>query len=98
MLSAGRDTVDAEIADIRGFVTKSLMDLKGLLNQDVTAAKAWLSEHVDSITMTPAAEGKNRHYVASGTWDLLGRTESPTVKAGIQMVAGGGFEPPTFGL
>ena len=73
MLTAGRDSVDAEIAGIRDYVIKSLVDLKGLLSLDIPAAKAWLAEHIgeDGIVMTPAGE----HYVASGNWDLCGGME-----------------------
>jgi DNA invertase Pin-like site-specific DNA recombinase len=73
VLTAGRDSVDAEIAGIRDYVIKSLVDLKGLLSLDIPAAKAWLAEHIgeDGIVMTPAGE----HYVASGNWDLCGGME-----------------------
>ena len=47
--------------------------LRELLNQDVAVAKQWINEHVDAIVMTPAGEGRKRHYVASGKWKLLGR-------------------------
>ena len=82
-----------DLADIRRFVTRSLGDLRGLLSKDVAAARTQLSRHVTKITMTPAGEGKNRYYTATGTWDLL-----PERECDIELVAGGGFEPPTFGL
>jgi site-specific DNA recombinase len=93
-LSPGPGSVEADLAEIRTFVTKSLRDLPGLLNQDTSAARAWLAQHVSKITMTPTQgiDGK-RFYRASGEWDLLGATERQ-----IGVIAGGGFEPPTFGL
>jgi len=64
------------VADIRAYVTKSLMDVRSLMNQDVAVAKQWLNEHIDAITMTPTVspDGK-RYYTASGRWNLLGGTE-----------------------
>jgi hypothetical protein len=94
LLGTGRDSVEINSADIRAYVTKRLMDLKGLLNQDVAVAKGWLREHFGPITMSPAGEGKNRYYVASGNCDLLGDGK----ECEIPVLAGGGFEPPTFGL
>ena len=41
-------------------------------DSDVSTARAWLAEHISEIRMTAAGEGKNRHYIASGDWDLLG--------------------------
>ena len=93
-LSPGPGSVEADLAEIRTFVTKSLRDLPGLLNQDTSAARAWLAQHVTNITMTPTqtADGK-RFYRASGEWDLLGGTQCQ-----FGVITGGGFEPPTFGL
>lgn len=70
-----RDSIQADVAQVRAFVAENLRDLVGLLEQDVTTARAWLARHVESITMTPAGEGKNRYYVASGKWSLRGETE-----------------------
>ena len=46
-----------------------LTDLRGLLNRDAKAARAEIARHVEKITLLP--DGKV--YIASGTWDLLGR-------------------------
>ena len=48
--------------------------------------------------MTPIGEGKSAHYEAEGTWDLLGGYPTDGGKKRVPLVAGGGFEPPTFGL
>jgi hypothetical protein len=73
MTTAGRDSVDTNIAEVRAFVTRSLLDLTGLLNQDVATAKTWLSQHVEAITITPRDDGQGaRYYSASGDWNLLG--------------------------
>lgn len=73
ILGAGRDSVDIEVAEIRAYVTRELMNLRQRLKQDVVTAKHWLNAHVDAITMTPtySADGK-RFYRASGKLQLLG--------------------------
>jgi hypothetical protein len=52
--------------------------------------------------MRPQTEGKKGHYVAVGEWNLLGGYQGfgapETTEKRVRMVAGGGFEPPTFGL
>lgn len=67
ILGTGRDSIEVDIAEIREYVTKGLGDVVGL-KQDTAVAKAWLREHVQRMTMTPAGERKNRYYVASGDW------------------------------
>jgi hypothetical protein len=93
--------VSAEIGRIRQFVTGQLGDIRQLLTVDVQKAKAELEKHVTEIRMMPQIEGKKGHYVAEGEWNLLGgygeEAGNPATKR-IRMVAGGGFEPPTFGL
>ena len=69
LMTAGRDSVDADIAEIRAFVKREMSDITGLLNLDVAAGKAWLSRHVEAITMTPM----DGYYMAVGNWNLLGR-------------------------
>jgi len=63
--------------------------LTGLLHQDVSVAREWLSKQVKKIIMPPTA----RLYIASGNWDLF---DGKVVRE--SEIAGGGFEPPTFGL
>ena len=74
--------------DVRGSILNVLQDIPALLAKSPRTAKAKLAEHVDSIRLIPQPDGT---YVAEGEWDLLGNR-------GPVMVAGGGFEPPTFGL
>ena len=80
---------------LRDFATRQLAALPSLLSQDVPRARAELSRHVTGITMTPAGSEEQRHYTCQGNWDLLGTL---TGAGDVRMVAGGGFEPPTFGL
>jgi site-specific DNA recombinase len=80
---------------LRDFVTSRLTDLPSLLCQDAARARAHLSKHVTQVTMTPTSANGRRCYTCQGTWDLLG---SSAGGESVWMVAGGGFEPPTFGL
>ena len=82
VLSAGPDSLEADLSSIRAFVTRKLRDLTGLLYRDVAIGRAWLAEHITEIRMQPAREGDRRYYVASGVvrqpleWDLLGGKEA----------------------
>ncbi|MFP5228084.1 MAG: recombinase family protein [Acidobacteriota bacterium] len=74
--------------DIRTTVREALSDIPKHLRKAPEQAKAKLSQHLSEIKMIPQSDGS---YLACGEWDLLG-------VRGPVMVAGGGFEPPTFGL
>ena len=80
--------------ELRRFALERMSVLPELLSADVPSARAELSRHVTQITMTPAEVSGSQHYVCQGDWNLLG---SP-IGGDVRMVAGGGFEPPTFGL
>jgi hypothetical protein len=67
------------------------------------AAKEELHKHLSAVRMFPSEDGEGWYYIAEGTWDLLGTDPlAPDMRVReegrIRMVAGGGFEPPTFGL
>ena len=54
-------------------------------------------------TLFPTDGGEGCYYIAEGTWDLLGTDPLAPIfgvpaDGRIRLVAGGGFEPPTFGL
>ena len=97
LLTTEPGSISAEIGRIRQFVTGQLGDIRQLLNVDVQKAKAELAKHVSGIRMVPQVEGKKGHYVAEGEWNLLGGYGEGEEKC-VRMVAGAGFEPPTFGL
>jgi site-specific DNA recombinase len=101
LLSAGPGSLESHLSGIRQFVTKRLSDIQGLLSGETTLARAEIKKHLEEIRMTPQyGEGKP-HYLAEGAWNLLGKETGPshnTAPLPIRMVAGGGFEPPTFGL
>jgi site-specific DNA recombinase len=97
------DSVSSEVEQIRRFVSERLGSIRKLLAADVERAKLELAKHVTEIRMIPQVLGKKGHYVASGEWNLLGGYSEPVEIVGgagkrVRMVAGGGFEPPTFGL
>ena len=88
-LSAIQETSHQLSADeIRARILGAIQDIPALLAKAPELAKTKLTQHIDSIRLLPQPDGT---YVAEGEWDLLG-------ERGPEMVAGGGFEPPTFGL
>ena len=101
LLGTEEDSISTEVGRIRQFVTGQLANVRQLLPVDVQRAKAELQKHVTEIRMVPQVEGKKGFYVAEGEWDLLGGYGDGVGNHTTQhfrMVAGGGFEPPTFGL
>jgi DNA invertase Pin-like site-specific DNA recombinase len=103
LLSDSPQSVDAELAEIRGYVTTRLADIRSLLAKNVPLARVELAKHVREIRMQPSTVGAERFYVAEGEWNLLGSFPGtgPTRQPSdwrVRMVAGAGFEPATFGL
>ena len=82
-----------QTGELRQFAITRLAALPELLGSDVSRARAELARHIDSVKMTPTEEDGNRRYVCEGDWNLIG-----SLTGDVRMVAGGGFEPPTFGL
>jgi chromosome segregation ATPase len=72
LLSTSAGSIDARLEEIRQFVTSGVSDLRSLLARDTALAKAELHSHLSEIRMTPAKDRKEWHYVAEGTWNLLG--------------------------
>ena len=103
LLSATPGSIEERLGEIREFVETGISDLRGLLNRDVMLAKAEMRKHLDEVRMIPTAGLKAPHYVAEGSWNLLGtssnldQTRQPSDWR-IRMVAGVGFEPTTSGL
>jgi hypothetical protein len=69
IFEARPDSVTSKVSNIRRLVEQRMKDLAGLLNCDAARVRAELAKHITAITMTP----KGEHYIASGSWDLLGR-------------------------
>jgi hypothetical protein len=79
LLVGGADSVDAHLSEIRGFITKRLGDLQQLISGEPAEARRELVKHVSEIRMFPQdtdgdGNGKS-HYVAEGTWHLVGGEE-----------------------
>ena len=72
LLSASATSIDGRLREIRHFVEKGIGDLRGLLNRDAALAKSELHSHLSEIRMTPTEKREEWHYVAEGTWNLLG--------------------------
>jgi hypothetical protein len=82
--------VKTSVSEIRGYVTKALLDLRSLLHTVVDKAKLKLSQHVDELVLTPRETETGRVYEVTGNWRLL-----PAKECVISMVARDGIEPPT---
>jgi site-specific DNA recombinase len=100
LLAGGSGSVDAHMSEIRNFITRRLGDLRTLLARKPVEARSELLNHVSEIKMIPQSGDGKPHYVAEGSWHLLGieSDSSDGAFTQIRMVAGAGFEPATFGL
>jgi hypothetical protein len=96
LLGNEQQAVTPKLDELRQFVTERLMNIHTLLNCDVERARAELGKHVTGTTLQP----QQGHYVALGEWNLLGKQPAACDSEGMRVwvVAGDGFEPPTFGL
>ena len=86
---------------MRLFVTGQLGTIRNLIRTDVRKAKEELEKHVSKIRMVPQSDGKKGHYVAEGTWNLLGGYGEGFGSAAterIRMVAGAYKAPDVFTL
>ncbi len=103
VLASSPDSVETRLVDLRQFVENGVRDLCGLLRENAPLAKQGLHNHLLGVQMYPAEDENGVCYIAEGTWDLLGiapvapKSWVPEVGR-FELVAGGGFEPPTFGL
>ena len=108
LLASSTESVEARISAMRSFVEQEIQKLSNLLTSKSPLAKQELHKHISEIKMLPVGDGQNRHYEAEGLWNLLvtdknaPHTEEPAAQDSsegrLRMVAGEGFEPPTFGL
>jgi site-specific DNA recombinase len=108
LLSSTASSIERRIADIRSFVERETQNLSALLNDNSPLVKQELHKHLSSITMHPVKDSERGwYYEAQGSWSLLGTDKNaPREEQGaqdsdegrLQLVAGAGFEPATFGL
>jgi DNA invertase Pin-like site-specific DNA recombinase len=92
LLAGGDDSVDAHLSEIRSFIAKRLGDLQGLISGESAEARKELLKHVSEIRMFPqgSADGNRKpHYVAEGTWNLVGTEEdqAEAIPAQVRSVA-----------
>ena len=69
LLELRPDSLRVKLRDIRSFVVRHMRDLREIVNSDAAKTRAIFAKHIERITLTPTGE----HYLASGTWDLVGR-------------------------
>ena len=93
LLARDPSSLRVNLDDLRRFVTERLGNIRDLVNHNVVRARAQLRQHATTITLNARGD----HYVATGEWNLLGN-QPLGEEMRVWMVAGGGFEPPTFGL
>jgi site-specific DNA recombinase len=103
LLSSAPDSIQTQIDEVRRLVEDGIQNLQSLFSEQSPAAKQELHRHLGAIRMFPTEGGEGWYYIAEGTWDLLGTDPLAPIfgvpaDGRIRMVAGGGFEPPTFGL
>jgi hypothetical protein len=80
--------VDAHLSEIRGFITKRLENLQMLISGEPAEARKELLKHVSEIRMFPQSGGDGNgksHYVAEGTWHLIGNAEDETDAIPVQV-------------
>lgn len=90
LLSTEAGSIDAQLAEIREFVTSRITDLRGLLSKSVVLARAEVLKHVREIQMVPQTDASDPHYEARGEWNLLGEDVRQDSVSGRQigLVAG----------
>ena len=69
LFEARPDSLQAKLRNIRALVETRMNDIRSALNSNAAQVRAKFAKHIEKITMTPSGE----HYVASGTWHLVGR-------------------------
>jgi hypothetical protein len=69
LLESRPDSLRVKLRNIRGFVVQNMRDIREIVNSDTTRTRAMFAQHIERITLTPTGE----RFVASGTWNLLGR-------------------------
>jgi site-specific DNA recombinase len=69
LLSSKPESVRSKMRTLREDVRRRIQDIRECLNGDAGAVRAFLSKHIERIVMDASG---GTHYVASGSWDLLG--------------------------
>jgi site-specific DNA recombinase len=93
----GRIVTPAPIHIDRGWVEQQMEELRQLLARDTIGARQQIQRHIDDLQVAPASDLGKRVVRVTGRvkpHSLLGTEEAVR----LQLVAGAGFEPATFGL
>lgn len=69
LLESRPDSLRAKLQNLRSFVVLHMRDIRAIVNSDPAKTRAIFAKHIERITLTPGGE----HYVASGTWNFVGR-------------------------
>src|SRR5258706_5030096 len=80
--------VSVTLEEIRDFVYRNVMQLRGLLHEDASRSKAALSRHIGQLVLIPKQTTSGPIYAVSGGIDLAAGRD------GMQVVARDGIEPP----
>ncbi len=69
LLESRPDSLRVKLQNLRSFVGLHMRDIRAIVNSDPAKTRAMFAKHIERITLTPSGE----HYVASGTWNFVGR-------------------------
>jgi site-specific DNA recombinase len=69
------------VEEIRDFVSRNLINLRGLLHEDASRSKAALSRHIGQLVLKPKLTPSGPIYEVSGGLDLLAREDVMPVVA-----------------
>jgi site-specific DNA recombinase len=69
LLESKPESLRGKLHDIRSFVVEHMRDVREIVNSDTVQTRAVFAKHIEKITLKPNGE----HYLASGTWDFVGR-------------------------
>jgi site-specific DNA recombinase len=81
----------------RAWIENKLRDTRRLLASDNQGARRELQKHIEDLRVTPASDIGQRVIRVTGRGKLDGLLEGEEAVR-LQLVAGAGFEPATFGL
>jgi site-specific DNA recombinase len=77
------------VDEMRDFVSRNLINLKGLLNQNASKAKTAFARHIGQLILNPKQTPSGPVYEVTGGLNLLAGEDV------MQVVARDGIEPPT---
>jgi hypothetical protein len=82
LLESRPDSLRVKLRDIRSFVVHHMRDIREIVNSDTAQTRAIFPKHIERITLTPSG----KHYLASGTWDFVGRGSIDGAEGPIESV------------